>query len=634
MLGSVIIVGALGALLRLSEPPPQHATRVLNARGPHALAAADASRARRARDPHILNGPGGPAPWELAHDESNDVLKEQHAALEHRLETVRAQKQRAVPPPTPPPPPPPPPVQKPVRAVAETPSSTAAPVGVRGSSTAWGCVLGLVVALGLAGAIVPAGQGPLRVLAAAAVQLFVAAAAALIGASLLHHVGEDALCAMRTGTFFLAALSIQYCSLAAGRQLWFAGWKNAEAKDLDLVLDWRDHGPGGFLDKRTTQQHLSFHAQRLAFMARPWGRPVRIQPGFSFALYLRGSLDTVLSELLVMSATSTAFTVLLVCASVPLWTFAGVASASTRRLSLLLCVAAVVSCVLAVTLHLRSAVFQLTPHTASLRHNHVSPPPYLDRRSVAGVTKHMQLFKLGPPMLLDMLRASLVALSLAAAVCAETAGEGWEGFAALALIACATALLPAAIALMAVSTSVEMLVRHDLLPLCNRSAPKRTGYRRILQLVKVKAVQQSPTCVRQLGEAIASWPPRRRDEVEQVVTTWDSLGREEAQSGALSLGATEARVVDAWFDFLAEDGVLSQRGLALLMAGIDRSDEPLSADADALFPRTLDAAVLAKAFWDLGLDVHVDACAEILRCLPSPTSGQLVLWLHSFESAA
>ena len=49
--------------------------------------------------------------------------------------------------------------------------------------------------------------------------------------------------------------------MGAGRTGWFAVWKNAEAKDLDLVLDWRDHGPQGLWGRRSTQQNLAFHAR-------------------------------------------------------------------------------------------------------------------------------------------------------------------------------------------------------------------------------------------------------------------------------------------------------------------------------------------------------------------------------------
>ena len=44
------------------------------------------------------------------------------------------------------------------------------------------------------------------------------------------------------------------------------------------------------------------------------------------------------------------------------------------------------------------------------------------------------------------------------------------------------------------------------------------------------------------------------------------------------------------------------------------------------------ATELAKAFWDLGLDLHVDACNEMLRCLPEQTSAELLGWLASLDT--
>jgi len=489
------------------------------------------------------------------------------------------------------------------------------------------------VSLGLAANAVPAGTGPLRVVTAAAVQCGVSGSMALLACAVLGQLGDlaDQELMARAGLALVCALGLQYAAMGAGRTGWFAVWKNAEAKDLDLVLDWRDHGPQGLWGRRSTQQNLAFHARKLAFLARAWAPPVRVQPGFSFALYLRACLDAVQADLLVMSATSTFLAALLICATVPLWPFAVTMDESTRGELLVLAILVLVFLVVMITLHLQQVVHLLTPPTDSLRLGSVAAPPYLDRPTILGVTKHAQLFFVSPQLLLDTLRAILLVLALCAASCVDR--RGWTVYVSLGLCACGAALVPAAAGLLAVSTSIEMLVRTDLVPLSNRAAPKKFGYRRILRLVKVKAAQAAPPCVRVLGEMCASWPPRRREEVEQVLQQRSSaqLTRVEVQGAAHCLGATEARVVDAWFDFLAEDGLLSARAFPLLVAGLDKSEEPLQADAEALFPAQLDAPVLAKAFWDLGLDVHVDACAEILRCLPQQTSAQVVRWLQSFE---
>merc|ERR1719316_2539397 len=201
-----------------------------------------------------------------------------------------------------------------------------------------------------------------------------------------------------------------------------------------------------------------------------------------------------------MSATSTFLVVLLVCATAPLWPFAALPflGPDAQRIALLLAVAFVVVLLLAATLHLQHVVALLTPPTDALRLGSVAPPPYLDRPTVLGVTKHAQLFAVSPQLLLDTLRAILLVLALCAASCVDR--RGWTVYVSLGLCACGAALVPAAAGLLAVSTSIEMLVRTDLVPLSNRAAPKKAGYRRILRLVKVKAAQAAPPCVRVLGE--------------------------------------------------------------------------------------------------------------------------------------
>merc|ERR1719271_1157208 len=128
-----------------------------------------------------------------------------------------------------------------------------------------------------------------------------------------------------------------------------------------------------------------------------------------------------------MSATSTFLTALIVCATAPLWPFAALPflGPTARRLALLLAVALLVVLLLATTVHLQHVVAQLTPPTDSLRLGSVSPPPYLDRAAVPGITKHAALFALSPQILLDGLRASLLALAFAVAH-AAVAAPAWR----------------------------------------------------------------------------------------------------------------------------------------------------------------------------------------------------------------
>merc|ERR1719253_1736846 len=199
---------------------------------------------------------------------------------------------------------------------------------------------------------------------------------ALLACAVLGHQDPAAPArAARAGLAVVLALGLQYAALAAGRQLWFSGWKAAEAKDLDLVLDWRDHGPQGAWGRRITQQNLAFHARKQAFLGRSWAPPVRgLAPGFSFALYLRASLDAVQADMLVMSAMSTFLTALLVCATVPLWPFALTLDSATRNWVLLLAVSLLVTFLLVATLHLQHVVALLTPPTDALRLGSVAPP--------------------------------------------------------------------------------------------------------------------------------------------------------------------------------------------------------------------------------------------------------------------
>merc|ERR1719472_722158 len=114
---------------------------------------------------------------------------------------------------------------------------------------------------------------------------------ALLACAVLGQLGDlaDQELMARAGLALVCALGLQYAAMGAGRTGWFAVWKNAEAKDLDLVLDWRDHGPQGLWGRRSTQQNLAFHARKPAFLAA-----------------------------------------LLICATVPLWPFAVTMDESTR----------------------------------------------------------------------------------------------------------------------------------------------------------------------------------------------------------------------------------------------------------------------------------------------------------------
>ena len=48
--------------------------------------------------------------------------------------------------------------------------------------------------------------------------------------------------------------------------------------------------------------------------------------------------------------------------------------------------------------------------------------------------------------------------------------------------------------------------------------------------------------------------------------------------------------------------------------------------------RYWDATHPGQPIWDLGLDLHVDACNEMLRCLPEQTSAELLGWLASLDT--
>jgi hypothetical protein len=326
-----------------------------------------------------------------------------------------------------------------------------------------------------------------------------------------------------------------------------------------------------------------------------------------------------------MSPAAVGIAVCAVAASVPLWpsvfgvpTVWGLATAA--GVMLLLSVA--------LTLHLRSVLTALTPPVGSLRKGAVAPPPYMSAEAnLRSGSKQDRLFVLGRQRTLDVFRATLACLALLGA--AGGAAGGWQSAVALLPAVVAAALLAYAIGLYAVTTSLETYARRELIVGSNRAIPKRAAYRRIVQFVKVKFLQQQ----RRPG---TSWPARRLAEFEQVsMGLGDSLSREEFLAVVSALGQpSDERVVDLWFDYFAgsRGGVASDRLLELLQC-LDASEEPLQADAQALFPPVLNSGTeLAKAFWDLGLDLHVDACNEMLRCLPEQTSAELCAWLASLDS--
>merc|ERR1719160_707480 len=282
----------------------------------------------------------------------------------------------------------------------------------------------------------------------------------------------------------------------------------------------------------------------------------------------------------------------------------------------------------ALALHLRAVLTALTPPVGSLRKGAVAPPPYMSAEAdLRGGCKQDRLFLLGRQRTLDVFRAALVCLAFLGAACG--AAGGWQGAVALLPAACSAAVLAYSIGLYAVSTSLESYPRRELIVGSNRAIPKRAAYRRIVQFVKVKYLQQQ----RRAG---ISWPPRRLAEFEQVsMGLGDSLSREETLAVVSALGQpSDERVVDLWFDYFAgsRGGIASDRLLELLQC-LDASEEPLQADAQALFPPVLNSGTeLAKAFRDLGLDLHVDACNDMLRCLPEQTSAELLAWLASLDT--
>merc|ERR1719420_1106424 len=143
-------------------------------------------------------------------------------------------------------------------------------------------------------------------------------------------------------------------------------------------------------------------------------------------------------------------------------------------------------------------------------------------------SKQDRLFRLGRQRTLDVFRAALACLALLGA--AGGAAGGWQSAVAVLPAAVAAALLAYAIGLYAVSTSLENYPRRELIVGSNRAIPKRAAYRRIIQFVKVKFLQQQ----RRPG---TSWPPRRLAEFEQVsMGLGDTLSREDTLKVVNALG--------------------------------------------------------------------------------------------------
>jgi len=264
----------------------------------------------------------------------------------------------------------------------------------------------------------------------------------------------------------------------------------------------------------------------------------------------------------------------------------------------------------------------------SLRMGAVAPPPYMAAEAdLRAGSKQDRLFLLGRQRTLDVFRAALACCALLGA--AGGAAGGWQSGVALLPAVVAAAILAYAIGLYAISTSLENYPRRELIAGSNRAIPKRAAYRRIVQFVKVKFLQQQ----RRPG---TSWPPRRLAEFEQIcMGLGDTVGREETGGVIRALGQqSDERAVDLWFEFFAGSrGRITSDQLLELLQSLDATEDPLDPDAQSLFPPVLNSATeLAKAFWDLGLDLHVDACNEMLRCLPEQTSAELLGWLASLDT--
>jgi len=338
----------------------------------------------------------------------------------------------------------------------------------------------------------------------------------------------------------------------------------------------------------------------------------------------------------------------LVGATIPLWPFSFSPSGDVRHWCFAIFTWVLAGTVCGLVVHLKNVKRQLTAPLVldSLRQEKVSCPPYLEGAPPCdGSTKHTQLFFMGPQFQLDILRAFLMlSVVLTTGAFVSFSEEVWQWYTVmvvlLPLTVLITYLMPTAIGLLTLTTSIELMVRPELIRTSQRASTKKAAYRTVLQHVKIRELQRcDPNALRsQLQMTYDHWPHERRQEAIEWCSLYAPGGTTRHKIGLLcaTLGG-DAATARTWFDHLAEGAdFLDERSTGAALCAVERCEDPLESSAVKLFlpeDQQLDKNSLSHAFYKMGLEgLEPNHCAEILKSLPEPrTSVQLISWLQSLE---